>query len=489
MVQKYSLTESYFNPVRGVSYPEVDAAYVQLERNGFAVDTQYFNEQAKVARDDEEIQLRNLRVEAKDCFVSGTDDSEIDSTWSSPVKLKRLLHDDLKLDPSPIWQKGEVALWKGEVKTDATALRYLRSTNPQFRPMLDGLLNLKRIRSSLKYLEKIPRFVQADGLIHPIYGAGDDNDESSGTNSGRTVMKNPEGQQIPNSKDKDPYAIRKGFIAPDGMVLVVRDYSAMEAVLLHAICLELFQDDSLADANTPTFHNENARKVFGDILKWKHPESGRLLSEYSLEEYETDKYLKDRRRDAKTVFYGLQFCKSVRGFGWTLLDASGNPVGERIAGDIVNGFITVRPAIRKFQDFVSEYLQSFRPGNPGYNRRVTPGVSDFVGRSRNVVDLLEEYVSTGQCDWRFRKAWRQCCNHPEQAGGANIKSTAIVHCLRQGILLQNEIHDELVARCRPEEAEEVDRKLQWCMEETFVLPAGVKLHTKGSVARTWYDAK
>lgn len=484
-----NLTEAYFNPARGVGIPEIDAAYVQLERNGFAVNTEYLNSQAAIARDDEDLQLRTLRVEAKNCFPAGTDDADIDSTWSSPTKLKRLLHSDLGLEPSPIWTKGEVALWKGEVKTDAVAIKYLRSTNPQLRPMLDGLLNLKRIRSSLKYLEKIPGFVQSDGLIHPIYGAGDDDDESSGTNSGRTVMKNPEGQQIPNGKDKDPYCIRKGFVAPPGQVLVVRDYSAMEAVLLHAICLALFDDNSLATANTPTFHNENARSVFGDILKWKHPQTGRLLSDYSLEDYETDSYLKDRRRDAKTVFYGLQFCKSVKGFGWTLLDASGSPIGERIAGDIVRGFLEVRTGISKFQDFVSSELRSFKPGSPGYRKRVTPGVPDFVGRYRNVLDLLSEYISSGSCDWRFRKAWRQCCNHPEQAGGANIKGAAIVHSFRKGIVLQNDIHDELVARCLPEESEEVDAKLKWCMEETFPLPAGVKLNTKGSIAKTWYDAK
>ncbi len=483
-----NLSESYFNPERGVPYHEVDRAYLLLERTGFAIDKEYFDEQAEIARDDERIQLGNLRVEAKNTGIKCDSDEDYDSIWSSPVKLKRLLHEDLKLDPSPIWVKGEVALWKGEVKTDAVALKYLRATNPQLRPLIDGILNLKRIRSSLKYLNKIPGFVQADGFIHPVYGAGDDSDESSGTNSGRTVMKNPEGQQIPNSKDKDPYGIRKGFVAPEGQVLVVRDYSAMEAVLLHAICLSLFDDDSLADANSSTFHSENARKVFGDYLKWKHPD-GTPISDFPLEAFEEDKYLKDRRRDAKTVFYGLQFCKSVRGFGWTLLDAQGSPIGENLAGSIVAGFLQARPALRKFQDFVSDYLRRFKPDNPAYNRRVTPGVADFVGRSRNVLDLLQGYISTGEVDWKFRKAWRQCCNHPEQAGGANIKGAALVHCFRQGLVVQNEIHDELIVRCKPEDVEEVSAKMQWCMEETFPIPCGVKLKTKGSVARSWYDAK
>ena len=478
-----TLTETYFNPSRGVSYPEIDEAYSQLEENGFMIDVPYLNAQAEKAREDEQLSLRKLRLVSKSAGLESQSDEYIDSIWSSPVKLKRLLHEEWKLEPSPIWKKGEVAQWKGEIKTDSVALEYLANANPSVRGIIQELLHLKRIRSSLKYLEKLPRFVQTDGFIHPVYGASSDTDESSGTNSGRTVLKNPEGQQIPAGKDKDPYGIRKGFIAPPGQVLVVRDYAAMEAVLLHAICVQLFDDYSLADANSSTFHSENARIVFGEHLKWKHP-NGKPIKDFDLAEFSTDPYLKDRRRDAKTVFYGLQFCKSVRGFGWTLLDSDGLPIGESLAGEIVAAFHHARPAIRKLQDFVFDILKSYRKND----KRVV-GICDFVGRYRNVDTLLQEYFNTGMVDWRFRKAWRQCCNHPCQAGGANIKTTALVHALNAGLVVQMDIHDELIVRCNPDDVERVQSKLQWCMEETFPLPAGIKLRTAGESGPNWYEAK
>lgn len=478
-MSKY-LGTSYFNPDRGASIPKVDAAYTRLEQTGFMVDVPYLNSQARVAREDERQQLEELRT-----LSAGLTSENPDSIWSSPKQFIKLFHDDLKLEPSPIWKKGEVARWKGEIKTDSVAVEYLANANPEYRPILKGILHLKRIRSSLKYLGKLPRFVQSDGLIHPVYGAGSDNDESSGTNSGRTVMKNPEGQQIPAGEEKDPYNIRKAFIAPPGQVLVVRDYSAMEAVILHSICLKLFNDSSLAEANEPHFHGENARIVFGDYLKWKHP-SGKPISDFSLDSFKTDGYLKDRRKDAKTVFYGLQFCKGKRGFGWSLLDDEGNPIGEGLAGSIVDAFNSVRPGIGKFQQYVFEEL--LRQQVFSNQRDRICGIPDLSGRVRNVRDLLEP--SRGATpDWRFRKAWRQSCNHVCQGGGANVKSTALVQAIEAGLIVQNDIHDELIVRCHERDADRVNEQLKYFMEETYPLPAGVKLKTSGSIGMNWYEAK
>ena len=481
-----TLTESYFNPVRGVPYPLIDESYARLEETGFRLDVGYLNTQAEKATEDERLSLEALRVGIKDKGFESKSDEFIDSIWSSPTKLSQLLHGDLGLSPSPIWKKGEVPLWKGETKTDSVAIEYLANANPSVRALLKELLNLKRIRSSLKYLNKLPTFVSSDGLVHPVYGPSQDDDESSGTNTGRTVMKNPEGQQIPTGEDKDPYLIRKGFIAPDGMVLVVRDYSAMEAVILHAICVQLFDDYSLEEATSSTFHAENARLVFGNHLGWRHP-NGRLIKDFSLDDFKKDPYLKDRRKDAKTIFYGLQFCKGARSFGYTLLDSNGIPIGESIAKQIVNAFLNVRTGLKKFQDFMMEYLQYFKDVRRRKSQVV--GITDFVGRARNVEHLLEEFFKSGKIDWRFYKAWRQSCNHPCQSGGANIKGAALYHCLDSGIVVQNEIHDEFIARCKREDAEEVNEDMKYRMENTFELPAGVKLKTSGSIGDNWEEAK
>lgn len=481
------LVDSYFSPERGVSQPDVDRAYVLLERVGFALDVPYLNQQADIASQDELKCLADLDEYYKNSVPLS---ARVPINWASPKQLDVLIHETLGLEPSPIWKKGEVSRYKNDRKTDGVALEYLANTNPEYAALLREIINLRRIRGCLKYLRKLPLYVQEDGLVHPVYGAPSDDDERAGARSGRSTMKNPEGQQIPNSEEKDPYAIRKGFIAPPGQMLVVRDYSAMEAVLLHCLCLALFDDDSMADANTSTFHNVNARTVFGTYLGWTHPVSGRRLNEFELEDFKTDPYLADRRRDAKTVFYGKQFCKSARGFGYTLLDANGQPIGEQLAQKICDAFDEARPGLKKWQDYVWNYLWRglTRPG-------FYPGIAGFSGRWRDVSHLVEDALRSGRADWKFRKAWRQLCNHSEQEGGAAIKTTALCHAQvelskRNNVgIIQNDIHDELIARCDEADVEEVDAILKDKMENTFPLPCGVKLKTGGGHAVNWFVAK
>ncbi len=471
------LRDAYFHPERGVSQPEVDRAYALLERTGFRLDTDYLLSQGKLAEKDERASLKRLEG-----FQVGSKDIN----WASAAQLTKLIHDELGLAPSPIWKKGEVR--NGETKMDGVALEYLASTNPDYSAFLRELINLRRIRGCLKYLRKLPLYVNpSTGLVHPVYGTPSDDDERSGAKSGRSVMKNPEGQQMPNSEEKDPYAIRKAFIAPPGQVLVVRDYQAMEAVLLHCLCLALFNDNSLADANTSTFHSVNARLVFGTYLGWKHPTTGRPVADYDLESFKTDDWLIDRRRDAKTTFYGLQFCKSARGFGYTLLDSNGQPIGEPIAQKIVDAFHKARPGLKKWQDYCWDYLWKSTRKKGFY-----PGMPSFSGRWRDVNHLVYEAVQRNKADWKFRKAWRQLCNHPEQGGGADIKTTALVYMQkvlgRHGVV-QNDIHDELIVRCNEDVAKEVDDIMKWTMEDTYELPCGVKLQTSGGIGENWYDAK
>ena len=76
-----------------------------------------------------------------------------------------------------------------------------------------------------------------------------------------------------------------------------------------------------------------------------------------------------------------------------------------------------------------------------------------------------------------------------------MKVTALVYLQRElrrlgsSAVVQNDIHDELVVRCRPEEVAEVEAVMKWAMETTYPLPGGVQLSTAGSSGPTWADAK
>lgn len=470
----------YFAPPHGASQPEIDRAVVLLERNGFYVDVPYLNQQAELAKEDERKQLVALSMDYNNLVPPAARDSDTDKIWSSSVKLDKLIHEQLNLEPSPIWKKGEVPMWKGERKLDSVALEYLGNKHKDYRPLLHGIVKLRQIRGSIKYLSKLPRFALEGGIIHPTYGPSSDSDDRYGAVTGRNGMKNPEGHQIPSSKEKDAYNIRKGFIAPPGMVKVVRDYQAQEVVVLAWIVEQLTGDRSLYSAVEMggKFHSRNARNVFGTRLGWKHPTTGKRLDEYALEDFETDPYLKERRKDAKTVWYGAQFRKGGRGFGYTLLDYNGQPIGEDAGTAVLGAFLEENPGLQLWYDWVDDYFTKNKY------------IAECNGRIRDFSELLEEFFKWGKVNWKFWKTCRAGGNMPIQGTGASQKNAAIVSAFRHPVLskiatLEMEVHDELIWRCEPQHVAEVLALSKDVMENSYIFTC----KTSGGWGVNWADAK
>jgi hypothetical protein len=421
---------------------------------------------------------------------------EIDALWSSPVKLRRFLHSDapgaLNLPPSPVWKKGKVKLHKGEVKIDEVALDWLASRFPAHRERLKWLINLRRIRGSIKYLTKLPTFVAPDGRVHPVCGPAGDDDDRVGAVTGRLAMKNPEGQQIPRNKKKDRYGIRRAFIAGPGNVLIVADYSALEVVILAHLCKVLFGDTQLEEMTRPggpDIHSSNARKIFGELLGWVvdegYPDAGKPVAEFALEAFKCDEdsslehpYAKWLRDLVKTVWYGLQYGKGAYGFGNTLLGPDGNPIGEERAGQIVEGLLDAVPALRMYQEWVRSFIE------------VHHGIPALDGRWCSLTDgrdwdELEE--------WEKSRAWRRALNFPMQSGGAAIVGAAMVAVVRDpwlrahGFRLILQVHDELVLEGPEQYAAEAVERVKALMVGCFLL--SVPLQVTAHAARNWMEAK
>ena len=481
--------EDYFNPAPPfITGAQMSRCVVVLERNGFSVNVPMLNEKCKRAEIDEQAELQSLRSDYKTYGFPVKDDSDIDAIWSSPKQLIELCHEWLGLEHSPICKKGQVATWKGDVKIDGVALDYLGNRYKEHRVFLHRIRNLRTVRGCIKYLSKLPRFVGNDGLIHPTYGPMGDDDERGGTHTGRLGMKNPEGHQIPLELEKDPYGIRECFNVPPGYVKVVRDYQAMEVVILAWLCERLFSDRSLYRAVElgGRFHTVNSYNVFGTKLGWEHP-SGKRISEWTLEEYErlvkTDDYCSARRKDAKTVWYGAQYRKSGRGFGYTLLNSNGEPIGEVAGQDVLDAFLEEAPALNKWYNFTDEWLSSF-------TYMPTPG-----GRLRDFAEDLSNHRGTGKRDWKFRSAGRKGGNHPLQGLCAELKMASIWRSINNpklqklGAIAEIEIHDEEHFRCLDDgRAEEVNGLVGEDME-SVCRELGLPAKTDGGIGYTWTEAK
>jgi DNA polymerase-1 len=495
-------------PPAGVPITAIDDAVVEMERNGIRLDKEFLKVGEYAAKHDQHTERLALRHWARDAgwaevdgvFADGPKSrpvswrDRVDSIWTSPQKLQVFLHSPLGLNlpPSPFWKKGKVRGvegWTGEleaedgdVKTDATALEYLAGAHPEHRAGINRLLNLRKVSSALKYFVKLPLFEGPDGLVHPTFGAAGDADDRVGALTGRQACKNPEFHQLPRDPRKDRYRVRKGVVAGPGEILVVVDYSALEVVILAHILLVLFNDDQLAQMirpGAPDIHSVNAIRVFRDVLghhkefagvdQWMldHPKAG--VKEFP------DKFVRLARDLIKAIWYGLQYGKGEYGFGNTLFDANGDPIGEPTAKKMIDGIMAAIPALKLYQDWVMAYITKHG------------GICDIGGRWCDLRDLVNGDK------WMKARAWRRALNFPMQASGAVIVGAAMYMCVmdpllqRLGFKLIISVHDELILRGPEKNGPEALARTKWIMQNAY--PLRVPLQVSGDLGYTWEDAK
>lgn len=468
------------------------AAVMEMERNGVWIDLEVCKEIEVEAAKDERALLDELNpwlFEAgwfdKDC--ADPLPVELDDFWNSQ-HLHAFLHSELgiNLPPSPFWAKGRVK--EGEIKVDAKALEWLAGYSKEHRPMLEKLLKLRRTRGTLKYVRKFPLFIGPDGLIHPVFGPAGDSDDRVGALSGRLACKLPEFHQIPSDKQKDAYRIRRIFGTRPGESLVVVDYSALEVVILAQILIWLFNDPGLAArvaVGAPDIHAATAYYVFTQL---KDPTCLAVSEEVFIAaakdgvgEKGLVSHCKRLRGLVKAIRYGLNYGKGAWGFGNTLFDANGDPLGEDAAQLFVDALLAFDPGIRQFGEWVDSYVVE------------NGGIPSLEGRWCDLSWLTES-----RDKWQIKRAGRKGRNYPMQAGGADIVNLAMYlaafdpELRRLGFVLILQVHDELILRGPTENAEAALKRLIEIMStagEKLSKPFTIPLQVSGHHGKTWDACK
>ena len=256
-----------------------------------------------------------------------------------------------------------------------------------------------------------------------------------GAETGRFASRNPNLQNIPNSKTANGKAIRNLFVAPDGYKMIVADYSQIEPRVTAS-----FSGDRLMCEGY--LNGEDVYVTMGKLMGI------------------------DDRPKCKTLFLAVMY-----GVGPDKVAADiGCSVSE--ARDLLDSFAAKFPTVMRYKkQIIGEARRR------GYAKT-------YLGRRRYLPNLRSNVM------WERAQAERQAFNTVIQGSSADLIKLAMIRAHK---LIPDEasliltIHDELVTVTPEHLVEETEAAIRQAMEGINAL--NIPLLAEVSVADRWGDAK
>lgn len=280
-----------------------------------------------------------------------------------------------------------------------------------------------------------------------------------GTTSGRYSSKNPNFQNLP----RDEKRIKECLIARPGKTFVGADYSQLEP----RVFASFSKDERLLNCfkSGDDFYSVIGAEVFGKLG-------------YSLKKDNPDSFAKkfpELREVSKVIGlsspYGTTASKMMQS------------INSKLPGYIKE--------INQAQEIIDDYFKRFSSVKTlmleAHNTAKTKGVvHNLFGRPRRMplaLEIPKVYGNKQHSDlpYEARNTLNLAINHTIQSTGASIMNRACIAfyiaCKDlnwSDVKLVIQLHDEVIIECPEELAEEVKLVLQYCMQNTVVLP-GVDL--------------
>lgn len=375
----------------------------RMEHAGIGVDRAYLEEMGK------DLRSRITKLESKIHGLAG-EAFNVNST----DQLRRILFDKLSL---PISKKTST----GKPSTDASVLKKLD------HPLVDALLEyreLEKLRST--YVDGYLPLIDPDGRIRTTF-----NQMAAAT--GRLSSDSPNLQNIP-VRSESGKGIRRAFIAGEGNLFLVADYSQIELRVLAHMSGDPFLNEAFQSGLD--IHTATAARV------WDVP---------------TEDVSTQQRRTAKMINFGLLY--GMEAFG--LADRLG--ISREEAQEHIDAY---------FSQFhhVKEYMASLVTAarNDGYT-------TTLFGRRRYLPELKSD-------NFRIRQMGeRMALNAPVQGSAADIIKKAMIDLdsvmrkekMASTMLLQ--IHDELIIEVPEDESVLAERLVVETMEGVTGLEVPLKV--------------
>ncbi len=279
-------------------------------------------------------------------------------------------------------------------------------------PAAKLLLEYRELQKKLgTYLEPYPSF------IHPKTGRIHANFLQCRVPTGRLACTNPNIQQIPHEDE-----FRSCFVAEQGNVLVIADYSQIELRIL----AEVSDDPGFVQAfqEGEDLHRVTAATMFG---------------------VEKEEVTKEQRSAAKRINFGLAYGRGAKSLSAQL------GTDEERARELIDEYFANYPKVQR-------YLKT------------TADKAIETGTLRTLSGRIRKFGDVSRLDSMTKGALRrEAMNFPIQGASADIAKLALNYIREELEVLDarliNCIHDEFVVECKEDVAEEVAERAKVAMKK------------------------
>lgn len=255
---------------------------------------------------------------------------------------------------------------------------------------IDTLLDLRGVQTiNSTFIVGLGDLVQSDGGVHPTFLI-------HGTVSGRLSSRNPNGQNIPKTMVNPDVKLQ--FIPPKNQLFLCYDYSQAELrILAH-----------LANESTMLEWFRTGKDIhLASACKKYHENYDEIIKIYQDEQHPEYKLWKKRRKQAKTINFGIVYEQSAAKLAESLSTPE-EPVSKEEGQQFLDEFFQTFPKIKRFIDRQHKFMEKH-----GY-------CVSLFGRRRRCPKVYSENYG------EYLEALRQSTNAPVQSAASDMALFASV---------------------------------------------------------------
>lgn len=307
--------------------------------------------------------------------------------FNSQKQMVDLLYNSEKGFKFPILEYTRDAKTKKPSDNPSTSSDTLEKLIPDDKTgFIKNLLDLRGLdKMNSTYILGLRELVQSDNRVHPTFLI-------HGTVSGRLSSRNPNGQNIPKVMVNPD--IKRQFITPPGKLFLTYDYSQAELRIL----AHLAKEDTMLEwfRTGKDIHLASACKKY-------HEDYDSILPIYEDEQHELYPLWKKRRKQAKTINFGIVYEQSAKKLAESL-STPDEKVSDEEGQVFLDEYFETFPKIKRFMDRQHKFMEKHGYCESLFGRRrrcpkvYSDNYSEYLEALRQCVDEETEALTTD--GWR-----------------------------------------------------------------------------------------